>query len=300
MKKSQSQFKGINFLGLGAHKGGTSWIHACLYDHPQIFMPPDKELHYFSSNYLKGDNWYKKQFIGSTEGQICGEISPTYLPSEIAPKRIYDFKKDIKLLVCLRNPVDRAFSAYKYALQIGQIKPSRSFESALKNCGPAFLQYGLYGAQLKNYLNYFSKNQLLVMLYEDIRKDPETFIRKIYYFLEVDPHFKSSFVDRKINTSKGVPRITYINKFMSTTATILRSMHLGNLVWHIGRSSIAEKIQHLNLIEFNSKRSFHISPQLTDELQKFYRNDVIQLSELLGVDLWKIWMDTTPNFTQHI
>ncbi|EKD32652.1 MAG: sulfotransferase [uncultured bacterium] len=286
MLTTNVSFDGAEFLGIGVHKGGTSWIHACLYEHPQIFMPPDKELHFFSRNYEKGIEWYLNHFKLRGSNQICGEISPTYMHSIDAPDRIFNYNKKIKLIVSLRNPVDRALSAYKYAKQIGEIKPSTSFETAL-NQDPAYIEYGLYGKQLERYLNFFDKSQILIVLYDDIKKDPAAFMRKIYHFIGVEENFRSRFIEKKVNVSKGVPKIPFIDKLLKKTADTLRSIGLGHLVWSLGRSRLIELMLEFNTDDFN--KHCEIDSAYKVKLIKIFKQDIMTLSKIMGTDMMKVW-----------
>jgi len=112
-----------NFLGLGAQRCGTTWIYECLREHPDVFMSQRKEINFFSdiysNNYYKGISWYSNFFIYSNEEKIKGEITPEYLLDDKAPIRIERNLGQIKFLVVVRNPVQRAFSAYKKGLREG-------------------------------------------------------------------------------------------------------------------------------------------------------------------------------------
>jgi len=88
-----------DFIGLGAQKAATSWIHACLYEHPQIFMPASKEIHFFSRHYSKDIRWYEEHFRSCQTNQLAGEFSPTYLYDPATPKRIHEWNPAVKLII---------------------------------------------------------------------------------------------------------------------------------------------------------------------------------------------------------
>ena len=135
-----------NFLIIGSAKGGTSSLHYYLRQHPQIFMPDLKEPRFFALeggilNFQNPDSAinynsittlreYESLFANVTNELGIGEASPLYLYSEKAARRIKHYVPDAKLMVILRNPVDRAFSCYTHLLREGY--ETLSFEAALK------------------------------------------------------------------------------------------------------------------------------------------------------------------------
>ncbi len=115
----------INFIGIGAPKCGTTWLSAQLEAHPQIGFAPDKEVYYFADTILRrmagkelrcferGEAWYHEQFPAAVGPVTCrGEFCPAYLYSEEAATRIAAYRPDIKLLLCLRPPVEMIYSWY--------------------------------------------------------------------------------------------------------------------------------------------------------------------------------------------
>ena len=134
----------IDFIGVGAQKSGTSWIYACLYEHPEI-CAPIKEIHYFSRerNFKKGIEWYKNIFNTCKKGQLKGEFSTTYLYDGKTPDRIKKEFPNTKIIISLRNPVDRAFSHYRNEIKGGHIPKNTTFEEAMKN-DKSIVEQGMY------------------------------------------------------------------------------------------------------------------------------------------------------------
>jgi len=193
-----------NYLVIGVARGGTSWIAKNLEFHPEVFMPPQKELHFFDRNYEKGIVYYKKQFKNRKEKMI-GEATPAYLYFEHIPKLIKKHLPDVRLIVTLRDPVDRAFSHYlnlkAKAIRSGN-KNYESFEKKIK-ITPRIIDEGFYYNLLNRYYKFFTKEQILILLFDDLRNDPINLLRKIYSFLEVDVTFNSPVLDQKINASSS-------------------------------------------------------------------------------------------------
>lgn len=208
-----------DFLIIGTQKGGTTSLYAYLSQHPNIAPPFGKELHYFDLNYQRGLGWYRssfplqvyKHYYEQTQKQplLTGEASPYYLFHPFAPQRVAALIPQVKLIVLLRNPVDRAFSHYYHEVKNG--RESLSFEEAIdqeKERLPlelthfeqdehyysyfhhrfAYLARGIYIDQLQKWQQYFSVNQLLVLKSEAFFSNPKETYRKVIDFLNL-PHW---------------------------------------------------------------------------------------------------------------
>jgi hypothetical protein len=194
---------GPDFLVLGAQKGGTTSLYGYLKDHPSITMPSHKELHFFDKNFDQGIEFYLDQFPSKKKlkNSITGDVTPRYLPHPDAPKRAYSYFPKSKLIVLLRNPVDRAFSRYKENYL--KKKESRTFEQCIQeevteikkgsNKCDLYLERGLYAKHLKNWLKFYPKEQLLVIISEDFFAHTQKCMDKIYDFLELAPHTHKHF-----------------------------------------------------------------------------------------------------------
>ena len=108
-----------HFLAIGVQKGGTTTLQRLLEQHPGVYLPSAKELHYFSLHYGQGEGWYRQYFAGAALSQRCGEITPYYLFHPSAPQRILALLPQVKLVVMLRDPVERALSQYFHSVRLG-------------------------------------------------------------------------------------------------------------------------------------------------------------------------------------
>jgi hypothetical protein len=270
---------GPDFIGLGAQKAGTSWIYACLYEHPGICIP-QKELHYFSRerNWSRGRNWYEAVFDGCAASAVKGEFSTSYLCDAGAAERIHAQYPRVRLLASLRNPVDRAFSNYLNDIKAGAVPASTSFETALER-HPEYLDQGRYGGQLDEYLRRFDRRQLLVVIYEDIARDPLEFIRSIYRFLGVDEAFVPSHAGARVNVGR-VPRFVGLERTLNGVAGALRRAGAGRLVWAAKRSGIPERIRALNQRSKDGGRA--LSPVQRRRCYETFRADIVRLEAVLG------------------
>ena len=173
-----------DFLGLGTQKGGTTTLHRLLDQHPAIHLPACKEVHYFDQHYDKGQSWYSEQFQAAQPGQRCGDITPFYLFHPDVPERIHRLLPHARLIVLLRDPVERAISQLFHARKRGfePLEPTDAFaaESQRLASGTAYslqkhsyLSRSRYLEQLDRYEALFPSEQLLILRSEDLFSQPE-------------------------------------------------------------------------------------------------------------------------------
>lgn len=195
-----------NFFIVGAAKAGTTSLHAYLSQHPEVFMSKLKEPNYFSSFMVRPefDNFipvirdsiaYQDLFLGSESYKAVGEASPSYLSDVDAAVRIRSAIPNAKIIISLRNPVQRAYSHYLMDYHEG--RESRPFPQALeadqarseKGWGVSFqyVELGLYADQVERYLNAFGRDKVLVILFEDLIRETAIVMQEVARFLDVDP-----------------------------------------------------------------------------------------------------------------
>ena len=192
------------FLIIGAARCGTSWITKNLQLHPNIFMPNEKEIHFFDKDYEKGLNYYESIFEGHSQ-KALGEATPAYLFFPDIPRRIYQHYPKIKLIVSLRNPPDRAYSHFwnlKAKAKPGDPNYSISFEKKLQ-ATPRLIEEGFYYDMLKRYFDVFPSENILVVFYEEILSDPVGMINRICRFLDVEDDFCPPIIGQKVNAASN-------------------------------------------------------------------------------------------------
>jgi hypothetical protein len=195
-----------NLFIVGAVKAGTTSLHAYLAGHPDVFMSALKEPHFFASFELSPefDNFmpvirdadaYQALFSGSENFKIVGEASPSYLCDDDAAMRIKAAVPDARIIISLRNPVQRAYS--HYLMEFRQGRESRPFAEALeadakrekKGWGVSFqyLEQGLYTEQVKRYIDTFGSARVKVVLFEELTQNTAEVMRDVAVFLNIDP-----------------------------------------------------------------------------------------------------------------
>ncbi len=198
-----------NFLIIGAQKSGTTWLNWKLRQHPEVYMPVD-EVHYFDreENYARGVEWYEAHFSAATTERAIGDKTPDYLAVNVhgvdnhSPnihKRIHQLLSSARLMIVLRNPVERAVSAAYHMIRMGYVSPFCSIDDLLvgpkKHLAHRFgvLDYGRYYDQISSYLDCFDRRQVFILLLEeDIIQNPAASLQRVCSFLYLDPTFRFS------------------------------------------------------------------------------------------------------------
>lgn len=171
-----------DFIVIGAQKAGTSTIHGALSLHPGVAMALRTEVEYFGDprKTEQGPEYYRTFFPDVEEGMMVGEVSPGYMVKEGVPEKMATLLPEARLVASLREPADRAFSAWK--MQVSKGSDLRPFAEAVRR-EPHYLEFGRYGEQLQRVLRYFNREQVLVLEFEGLRRDPEGYFRTITDFL---------------------------------------------------------------------------------------------------------------------
>ena len=184
-----------DFVIIGAMKAGSTSLYEYLARHPQIFLSPEKEPMYFSRNhkYHRGEQWYRSLFASAQPGQFCGEASTCYSRAphyEDVPARMVQLIPQARLIYILRHPVERAYSHYRWDMQQlhrqGSYEPV-TFEQALERT-EEFVDASSYIRQIDRYLEYFPREQILVMTLDELKTDGEAALRSCQDFLGLEIH----------------------------------------------------------------------------------------------------------------
>lgn len=191
------------FLGIGAQKCASTWMHKILDDHPEIFVSDPKELDFFSYRYDRGYTWYEHHFSKAGTARAIGEVSPSYFCDPSAPDRVAEYDPAIKIVLTLRDPVERAFSNHLHEIRKGHFTgQDLRFEAGLAS-NPMYLFQSRYGTHLANWLRVFPKDRLLLLVQEEILADPVAEARRLHSFLGVAPGHRSSLLFRRSHEKIG-------------------------------------------------------------------------------------------------
>lgn len=282
----------VSIFIVGAPKAGTTSLYHYLNAHPNIVMSSEKEPNYFSYQDLQKEKlYYKTSEIDSSEeylklfdfiedpNQLYGEASVSYLFYSDVAKRIKKYNIDAKIIIMLRDPIDRAFSHYLMDFKLGLI--SEKFESVfLRKSGVFFQQYfelGNYTQQIKNYLNIFDSKNIHIIWHNDFRENSRLEIKKAYKFLGVDDNFMIDIINRHNRFSS--PRNTFVRKIYS----LIRFRKIMKFILPKRLSSI------IKFFLFNENEKPKLSTELRQRIKEYYLSEISDLEKLLDKDLhsWK-------------
>ena len=285
--------KKVDFFIVGAPKAGTTSLYHYLNEHSEIEMSSQKEPDFFSDQSLQKQKlYYDKNRIDTLEKYnslferedviLRGDSSVSYLFYEDVPHKIITYNPDAKIIIMLRNPIDRAFSHYLMDYSLGLI--SESFETIIqkqskhKNANLFYQQYiqvSEYSKQIKRYLEVFSKDNIHFIDYEDFKNDTSDVVNSVFLFLGVNDDFQP-YLKKKYNTYTAPKNslIRYVYSFVACR----------KMVANILSKNLTKTIR--NLLFRSDKK-----PQLTELTRNFlikhFESDVRELSELLNKDFTK-------------
>jgi len=289
----------LDFIYIGGPRSANTWMGRCLNDHPDIFVPKKQEISPFDEdgNILYDD--LKRAFLNSKSNELRGVFPVLFMSNH----RNFEYLKknypDIKIIACLRNPVERAYSGYFHNVTRRKYEKNISFKDALERY-QELTEPGFFYKHLKIYYDNFPRKNIFVMIYEDIKKDPELFIKKIYNFLEVDSNFVSHKIFSRPNPSTN--RRVYLKSIQAVVIKILkigriiRKNNLGgkiiSLMKGVGSEKLINLINRKNLIP-DEKRKPTIRPEMSREINEYlcnlYKTDIESLEVLINRNLehWK-------------
>jgi hypothetical protein len=246
-------------------------------------MSPEKEINFFNYHYHNGIRWYEKFFDGCDKNKKTGEYSPTYLSDDQVPQRIYQTVPDARLIISLRNPVDQIYSRYLY--RVSRQRYDRSFEDALKE-DSSLIEDALYYRHIKKFLERFDRNQILILIYEDLIYDARAFLQSIYRFLNIDIDFVPVNLNEKIHVSR-IPKFRSAESLMLITRSLFRQFRLFSVVEKLKEKGLDQWFKQLNTKDDIMPQQ--IDPGLRSDLSNAFFEDIQKISSLLERDLsfWK-------------
>lgn len=233
-----------DFIIIGAGKCGTSSLHKYICAHPKVLAPHKKELNFFQGNFNKGVDWYLSHFPALTDSAeyITGEASPVYFHAPQVDQRIYSLFPQTKLIVLLRNPVDRAVSWHYHQVKcgVGDKTPEAAIKDAIAKVQDlneadlafhgGYIQESLYFYKLQRWMNVFPQEQFLILKSEDFFSQPQSVMTQVFNFLGL-PEYQSPHY-QKFNAGLYVP----INENLRKTLTVYFQPHNQKLEQYLNRS----------------------------------------------------------------
>lgn len=281
-----------NFFIVGAPKAGTTSLYHYLNEHPDIFMADPKELNYFSGSEIRSQELYYKAYIvedlpkykdhfsGSEKKIAVGEASVSYLFYKEVPGKIFELVPDAKIVIILRDPVERAFSHYLMDERLGYI--SIPFEdvvyrkkghTGLELFYQQYLELGFYHDQVKRYLDTFGKNRVRIYFFNDLLNSPRSILEDLFKFLDVKENLNIDI--RKKHNVRIEPN-------SRITGEIYKSGKLRKLANFLAPGYVKKMIKN---VLFSSGGYKSLDNQVEKYLRKLYDSDIKKLGGLLSRDI---------------
>jgi hypothetical protein len=288
-----------NFFVIGAPKAGTTSLYEYLRLHPQIFMSPMKEPHFFSWGLgsaeglapgrpvIRDPDEYRRLFAGVTDETVVGEASSSYLRHPEAAMRIRQHVPEARLVAILRDPIDRAYSAFLMLRRLGR-EPLADFDEAIRaeqrgdaGCN-VYLARGFYARQLERYLGRFPRQQLQVHLYDDLRSDPAGLFAEVCRFLGVDDRVQAR-TSRRYNVA-GTYRSNRTQRFLEDLPRPVRSVAAALFPENLRRGA------YWKMRSWNTRPADPMPRGTRRRLVPLVRQEILALQDLIGRDL-SAWLD---------
>ena len=201
----------VNFLICGTQKGGTTALDSYLRQHPNICMANEKEVHFFDNDeYFESHppnySTYHSAFTPLEYHEVVGETTPIYMYWKNSPQRIFQYNPKMKLILLLRNPIERAYSHWNMERKRGNEK--RPFLAALEHeksldNNPSRTQHriisyidrGYYTRQITTIKKYFPNNQILILSSHKLKQNPKSTLMQVYRFIGVPEFFSFNYTE---------------------------------------------------------------------------------------------------------
>lgn len=292
----------LDAMIIGVEKAGTTSLLRYLAEHEQVISHESLEMAYFVDEPMFRQGWdsaYRRFFAADADGKFVLAKNVGCIFWDHAPQRLCEHNPGMKIIAVLRNPVTRAYSAYRYARQVGR-EDMQTFEEAIKvepdrlKRGDdfdiryrAYLRRGHYAEQLRRVLRVFPEKQIKIVIYEEFEADPQAVVDDLFEFLglpnaEVD-------ISRRHNEPTGLQtKMPFWLKIGNSG--VLKS------VGHIIPTSVRKKMKHF--LAARNARKLEVDPMKTNTravLERYYAADIGDLEEMLGRDLTLWTQETRPN-----
>lgn len=307
-----------NMIIIGAPKTGTTSLHYYLSQHPDIYMSEDKEPHYFCNDlheendkFFKFNKYFRYReeskylsiFKGAKEEKVIGEASTTYIYSKLAAKNIHAFDPSMKIIAIIRDPLDLAYSWYNY-LKFLTHETAETFEEALSleeerkkdyskipDCVlyPTSIFYSAvvnFKDNLERFTSLFPAHQCKFILYDDLKENVDAVFGEVLEFLEVDSTFTADYSMKNVS---GGARFKGVKEKVDNLSFAFRQKF-----YQYRNTPILKKAKDAyNTVFVKEGEKTYLSQEERKEAQKWFKNQVKDSGDLLGIDLLNKWKYTS-------
>ncbi|MCS3657974.1 hypothetical protein GGQ11_002775 [Salinibacter ruber] len=290
------------FLGIGVPKAGTTWLALNLRAHPEVYIPEMKETKFLRFDGLDArfPDEYEAYFEDATPGQAVGDITTTYFASEHVPRRVARFLPDVRLFVVLRNPIDQLYSHYWHLErqnfhQWHRKNQPESFEEALESYPDLLLKHAFYARHLERWLTHVDREQLLVLIHEELKSSPQQTLNRVFEHIGVEPGYASEKIDAggssaRRGTSPRGPLAEWTHEVLYEILNRKLYHPLKNMIGLQSADRIKDALRVRPIMEFLFRKKGYpdMRASTRQHLRERLQDDVRKTEELIDRDL-SIW-----------
>lgn len=268
-----------DFIYVGTGKAGSTWLHAVLQKHPDIFVTPVKETNYFDFNYDRGIGWYEGFFKDAQQNQIIGEISHRYMRSDRVVSRIKKDLGDIKILAFFREPSDYFLSDYLFTIRNG------GFSGTLEDWAHNGFDWDsiLYADLIRPYVDTFSKGKVMIGNFQEIGDDPESLLNNISSFLAISDFPSDAVNIGKVNQAKS-PRNKTLSRIVKSSSVMLKKRGGQRIIATVKHCPFVQGVLYKNL-----DRKPEIPEVIREKIISHSADDIKWLDITFNTNLEKMW-----------
>lgn len=310
-----------DFMICGAMKCGTTTVHQLIGRHPQVFIP-DAEINFFDmDDWLEHNDfvfqsrngwhapaiaddpeaywqWYARFFSKAPDDVLIGEDSTCYLPSRNAPLRISLQEKPVKLIVCLRQPAERAYSQYWHQVRTG--RAVASFEDTLRLAPHSVLSRSMYLPQIENLLTHLPRERVFFFILEDFLADRERVVRELLDFLGLSFNDLPDDALSTHSNSGKYPMGVNLRVFMNRVLRVLgNASYRSRLPYDVPTAKAAKLAASFSSLVnkasslFSTRRAPKMKLETRQILDKMFKRELDGIDELIGANVTSVWF--SPN-----
>ena len=271
-----------NFVYIGPSKAGSTWLHEVLIQHPQVYLSQAKDLYFFDRYFDRGVDWYAGYFRDAgPQHKVVGEVCQEYLSSADAASRMRSvLGADVRLMVTLRDPVTRAFSAYLYMRKHNVFEGT--FREALET-RPGMFHHNRYATLLERYLDHYDRSAIHCAVFDDLVQSPQRFVDDVLAWLAIDPMpLDESMLAARLPASRA--RSKHLASAVKRGANWARRHRSAALIGRVKRSP---RLQRALYVPLRDKPA--LPPEDAAYIRAQLGPEVARLEGLVGFDLRNRW-----------
>ena len=278
----------IDFACIGGNKCGTTWLYEMMRQHPQINVSTNKEPHYFSRNYHRGDEWYLRSWNSDTRPR--GEFSTSYLYSSDAIRRMAGDCPKVRVIVMVRHPVDRAVSHLKHVMRSGTYEDA---QDALSD-HPEVVDNSRYADRVAKLEDAFGPDRVFIGFFPDIKDTPDDLVARIFTFLDVDPTFTPDGLDEVVGGGFE-PRFPELDRLRMAVYQTLKQYGSYSLIQFVKDTGVTNLYKCINDRSNKNRNEKQTRKTLFRDHHSLYCADLrrlVQLSSILETDHVEKWVSS--------